>query len=56
MANPGCQSARKMKQLAIICALLVVPWIVANALGADASGLADWFGSCLRFHWVGCTL
>jgi uncharacterized membrane protein len=41
-----------MKQLAIICALLVVPWIVASAMGADI----DWagrFGLALVFAFTG---
>ena len=41
-----------MKQLAIICALLVVPWIVANALGADVEW-AGGFGLVLVFAFIG---
>ena len=41
-----------MKQLAIICALLVVPWIVANALGADVEW-AGGFGLVLVFAFTG---
>jgi uncharacterized membrane protein len=41
-----------MRQLAIICALLVVLWIVANALGADVEW-AGGFGLVLVFAFIG---
>ena len=41
-----------MKQLAIICALLVVPWIVASAMGAGVEW-AGGFGLALVFGFTG---